>query len=109
MRLPRIDTEDHEASSMQSHLRLAMTTNKREKNELTRKHDELKRDFDNLLSVVSTELSSIHISPNDETPISGIRTILTSLTTMIRADGTVYIIYEQQTGNIQGARIRGIL
>ena len=87
VRLPRIDTEDHEASSMQSHLRLAMTTNKREKNELTRKHDELKRDFDNLLSVVSTELSSIHISPNDETPISGIRTILTSLTTMIQPDG----------------------
>ena len=86
VRLPQIDTKEHEASSMQSHLRLAMTTNKREKNELTRKHDELKRDFDNLLSVVSTELSSIHISPNDETPISGIRTILTSLTTMIQPD-----------------------
>ncbi len=88
VRLPRIDTEEHEASSMQSHLRLAMTTNKREKNNKktkTKKHDE--RTKTRLLSVVSTEFCSMDISPNDETPISGIRTILTSLTTMIQPDG----------------------
>ncbi len=100
VRLPRKYLEKHELSSMQSHLRLAMkatdtalATVKRENKELKRSQDELKRDFDTILSVVSTELSSIHIPPNDRKPMNGIRTVLTSLTTMIQPDGKPYCVH----------------
>ncbi len=95
-RLLRKDILEHEASSMQSHLRLTMTTMatvKRENKELKRSHDELKGDLDTILSVVSTELCSIHIPPNDRKPMDGIRTVLTSLTSMIQPDGKTHCVH----------------
>ncbi len=80
-------------TNMQSHLRLNMTATATVKRELKRTHDELKRDFDNLLSVVSTELSLMDIFPNNRKPLSGIGTILTSLTTMIQPDGTTHCVH----------------
>ncbi len=110
VRLPRKDISEHETTSMQSHLRLnmtatanvntAMATVTRENNELKTSHDKLKRsndelkgDLDTILSVVSAELSSIHIPPNDRKPMNGIRTILTSLTTMIQPDGKPHCVH----------------
>ncbi len=58
-----------------------------------RENKELKRDFDTILSVVSTELSSMDIPPNDRKPMNGIRTILTSLTAMIQPDGKPHCVH----------------
>ncbi len=83
--LPRKDISEHETSNMQSHLRLAMRA--------TATAKELKRDFETLISVVSTGLSSMDILPNDTAPTDGIRTMLTSLTTMIQPDGKPHCVH----------------
>ncbi|XP_064389745.1 TNF receptor-associated factor 5-like [Halichondria panicea] len=86
VRLLRKDISEHETTSIQSHLRLTMktmTTVKRENNKL-------KGDVNTILSVVSTELSSMDIPPTHTKPMNGIRTILTSLTTMIQPDGKTH-------------------
>ncbi len=70
-----------------------MATVTRENKELKRSHDELKRDFDTILSVVSTELSLLDIPPNDKKPMDGIRTVLTSLTSMIQPDCRAYCVH----------------
>ncbi|XP_064389728.1 TNF receptor-associated factor 5-like [Halichondria panicea] len=103
VRLPRIRVEKHEMTSIQSHLRLNMkatATVKRENKELKRSNDklkksnnELKEDFDTILSVVSTGLSSMDIPPNNRKPMDGIKTILTSLTTMIQPDGKTRCVH----------------
>ncbi|XP_064389742.1 TNF receptor-associated factor 5-like [Halichondria panicea] len=103
VRLPRKDIPEHETTSMQSHLRLAMkasatvntamATVKRENKKLKKSHDELKGDLDTILSVVSTELSSMDIPSNNRKPMDGIKTILTSLTSMIRADGKTHCVH----------------
>ncbi len=89
VRLPRKDISEHEASSMQSHLRLNMKATAAVK----RENNKLKGDLDTILSVVSTGLSSMDIPPNDRKAMDGIRTILTSLTSMIQPDGKTHCIY----------------
>ncbi len=114
VRLPRKDISTHETISMQSHLRLTMTTMAtvttamatvtRENNELKTSHDKLKRskdelkeDLDTILSVVSTGLSSMDIPLNDRKPMNGIKTVLTSLTTMIQPDGKPHCVRMSNT------------
>ncbi len=96
VRLPRKNISDHEASSMQNHLRLTMTTMVTANTALAhvkRENKELKRDFDTLVSVVSTGFSSMDISPTDTKPMNGMKTILTSLTTMIQPDGKTHCVH----------------
>ncbi len=71
----------------------AMATVTRENKELKRSHDELKRDFDTILSVVTTEVSLLDIPQNDRKPMDGIRTVLTSLTSMMQPDCRAYCVH----------------
>ncbi|XP_064389747.1 TNF receptor-associated factor 5-like [Halichondria panicea] len=65
VRLPRKHLENHERTSIQSHLRLTMATTAAVK----RENKELKRDLDMLLSVVFTGSSLVCILPNNTTRV----------------------------------------